>query len=252
MSDEDRIAQMVERIVLRVLSMPRLDAFGIYGATVLAIRPGSGNLDVLCDNKDIGYVNDCDIYPGIAGLQVTPVTQSTIEKGARCLLLWREGNKQLKTVIAFASAPENSLRKLALVVREEVLLRVPSFIADGDTTTQRLLSNGTTPALPLPGPALGGPDPAITGLSGTDMAFTLTMKAATGNMPPPSVGVLALVAFGGGLFPGTVHPVISAGAGAGGLGLSCTSLGFGLVISCSVPPVPGITFSCSVHTIGTS
>lgn len=249
MNDEDRVAELFQQLVEAALCKPRLDPFGVYGATVLAVR-ASGNVDVIADNPDISYVNDCQVYPGIPGLVVTPFGRSLIEKGARCLLLWRDGNKQLKTILAFASNPEDSVKDMTLQVREYFHLTVPDFTVNGDTTTQRLYSNGDGPPFPIPGPALGGPDPAVTGCTGSDMAFTLTMKAASGNMPPPTPGILAVVAFGGGLWSTALHPVISAGAGAGALGLSVTSLGFGLVISCSVPPVPGLTISCSVHTIG--
>jgi len=252
MSLEDRAAEIIELLVQDALTRITLSPLGIYGATVVNTHT-NGKVDVLCDEERISYVNDCDVYPGIPGLQVTPVAQSLISPGARCLLLWRGGNKQYKTVMGFGSSPTNSARALELQVREKVLVKVPDYVIDGTLTCNRLLSGGRPSVGAIIGIALGGDDAQIISQSGTDMAFKLTVKACTNLMPPPTVGQIALVPFANGPYPGEVFPMVMPDKDALGLKITVQPIGsLGLSINCDSPPTPALQFSVVVHTIGTA
>lgn len=175
------------------------DALGYYMGTVRDVR-GNGNIDVLCDDPRVGYVNDVPLYNGLPGWQVKPVAGSS---GARVLVGWSGGDKTHKVAFSWGAQPAATLDSAQIEAQTLVQYQVPmhrvigtSEVVSGDDRTEHDIGIGEelllTDCTIKPGAGALG---SVQAISGTDSAFTVTIQADPTNNPPANGGPVVEVRF---------------------------------------------------------
>lgn len=178
------------------------DAFAFYFGTVYDVR-GNGNVDVLCDDKRVGYVNDTPLYNGLPGWQVKPLGKGLSSPGARVLVGWSGGDKAQKCAFAWGASPDKTLDEATIEAKTLVQYKTPmhrvdgtSEVIHGDDRTEHDVGIG--PELTVLDCTIGigaGALGSVQSISGTDSAFTITIQADPTNNPPPNGGEIVTVRF---------------------------------------------------------
>ena len=233
------------------------DPFALYQGTVQSVR-GNGNIDVLCDDKRVGYVNDCEIYNGLPGWQVKPIARSLTTPGARVLVGWSAGDKSRKYACSWGANPAQSLESATIEASTLIEYKTPmhrvdgtSEVINGDDRTEHDVGIG--PALRLvdctikPGAGAAG---SVSAISGHDSAFVVTIQADPGADPPTSGGDVVEVRFRRGYGTAPIV-VVSGGDGpSGGLGPGASSTALATTLAIGKGMTKGVQYKFNVIVKG--